>query len=305
MAGKVVHMQRHAGLEAETAPLWRALADPTRRRILDLLTERPRITGEIASHFAISRIAVMRHLEVLAAAELITSRKRGRERWHYLNGVPLQRLLERWSTPAGAAFASSLLRLQDRVKAGAEMDRPAIDVALDVTIADTPKVVFAAMTEDIAGWWGYPAVDARAIGLSLEPGLGGRFIEHWDGGGQIVATITGWSPDSHVRLTGSFHLELAVAVATFDLEEVADGTLVRFTFRAFGVVDPQTAVGFGHALSELVGTRLKALVETGARMGIDGDGKLNVRAIQEPAPASPTPEPRRGGSAGGSSGGGP
>src|SRR6516225_3711583 len=98
MSGEVVQIQRRAALEAQTASLWRALADPTRRQILDLLTERPRITGEIASHFAISRIAVMRHLEVLAAAELITSRKRGRERWHYLNAVPIQRLHERWTT---------------------------------------------------------------------------------------------------------------------------------------------------------------------------------------------------------------
>ena len=50
------------GLEEDTAPLWRALADPTRRRILDLLRERPRVTGEIAAQFPISRIAVMRHL---------------------------------------------------------------------------------------------------------------------------------------------------------------------------------------------------------------------------------------------------
>jgi len=74
--------------------VWRALADPTRRAILDLLRERPRITGDISSHFEISRIAVMRHLDVLAAAGLVTSRKRGRERWHYLNAIPLQRIHE-------------------------------------------------------------------------------------------------------------------------------------------------------------------------------------------------------------------
>jgi DNA-binding transcriptional ArsR family regulator len=52
-----------SGLEDPEASLWRALADPTRRRILDLLRERPRVTGEVASHFAISRVAVMRHLD--------------------------------------------------------------------------------------------------------------------------------------------------------------------------------------------------------------------------------------------------
>ena len=91
-------------LEAETAPLWRALADPTRRRILDRLRAGPAITGEIAAAFPISRIAVMRHLEMLAEAQLITSRKRGRERWHYLNAVPLERLYRRWAGPVEAGF---------------------------------------------------------------------------------------------------------------------------------------------------------------------------------------------------------
>src|SRR6516165_7871743 len=143
MAGNVVQIQGRAELEAQTASLWRALADPTRRQILDLLSDRPRITGEIASHFAVSRIAVMRHLDVLAGAELITSRKRGRERWHYLNVVPLQRLHERWADPVAARFASGLLRLQDRVETEASVvpDRPGIDVAFDVVIAASRAAV--------------------------------------------------------------------------------------------------------------------------------------------------------------------
>ena len=98
-------LERTRQVEAETASLWRALADPTRRRILDLLRAGPAMTGEIAAAFPISRIAVMRHLEVLADAELITSRKRGRERWHYLNSVPLERLHRRWSGPLEAGRA--------------------------------------------------------------------------------------------------------------------------------------------------------------------------------------------------------
>src|SRR6516162_1908983 len=119
MGGNVVPLER--GLEEETAPLWRALADPTRRRILDLLRQRPLITGEIAAQFAISRIAVMRHLEVLSEAGLVTSRKRGRQRWHYLNTVPLQKVHQRWANPAAAGFASALLRLNDSIEAE---DRP-------------------------------------------------------------------------------------------------------------------------------------------------------------------------------------
>ena len=90
--------------------VWAALADPTRRRILDLLRERPLTTGGVAAHFPISRIAVMRHLRVLAAAGLVANRARGRERWHYLNLVSLQTIHERWSRPVASGWATSLLR---------------------------------------------------------------------------------------------------------------------------------------------------------------------------------------------------
>jgi len=261
-------------LEDETAPLWRALSDPTRRRILDLLRERPRITGEIASHFDISRIAVMRHLEVLGEAELITSRKRGRERWHYLNAVPLRRLHERWFDPIASGWASGLLRLQDRVEARVRTmhpSDPAIDVALDVTIDGTPAAVFSALTKDPGGWWGPPFLGSQATGLTLEPRIGGLLLERWDGGGDVVAAVTGWQNDRYLKLTGPFHLGVAVGVATFELEPSEQGTLLRFTFRAVGAIDAEIAEGFAQGWTELVTTRLKALVETGTRLGIAAD----------------------------------
>src|SRR6516164_3305988 len=178
--GAIPEDTRH--LEAETAPLWRALADPTRRRILDLLRVGPAITGEIAAAFPISRIAVMRHLEVLAEADLVTSRKRGRERWHYLNAVPLERLHRRWAGSVEAGFASALIRLQDQIeteRGALDWSRPAVDVALDIVIAGSRHAVFESITERIGEWWGHPAMDERATGVWLEPAVGGRFVEHW------------------------------------------------------------------------------------------------------------------------------
>jgi len=281
MAGNVVPLER--GLEDDTAPLWRALADPTRRRILDLLRERPLITGEIAAQFPISRIAVMRHLEVLAEAGLATSRKRGRERWHYLNTVPLQKLHRRWADPAVTGFASTLLRLQDTVEAeGRHMEpiRPTIDVALDIEIAGTPAAVFAALTKDIGGWWGHPFVTARATSLALDPQLGGLFAERWQNGGQVIASVTSWAQDEHLQLTGSFHMGVGVGVATFDLAESGGGTLLQFSFRAIGVVDAEAAEAMSRAWAELVRTRLKELVETGTRLGIDPDEPATIRSIK-------------------------
>jgi DNA-binding transcriptional ArsR family regulator/uncharacterized protein YndB with AHSA1/START domain len=261
-------------LEDETAPLWRALSDPTRRRILDLLRRRPLITGEIASEFEISRIAVMRHLEVLAQAGLVTSRKRGRERWHYLNAVPLQRLHERWFDPVAAGWASGLLRLQRNVEetevARVNQSDLAIDLALDVTIDATPAKVFAALTRDPGGWWGHPFLRPDATGLTLEPRLGGLLLEQWEEGGAVLAAVTGWQAARHLTLTGPFH-HVALGVATFDLTPTDSGTLLKFSFRAFGVVDPEIAQAMPSGWSELVSTRLKALVESGQRLGIAAD----------------------------------
>jgi DNA-binding transcriptional ArsR family regulator/uncharacterized protein YndB with AHSA1/START domain len=271
------------GLEDETTPLWRALADPTRRRILDLLRQRPLITGQIAAQFPVSRIAVMRHLEVLSEAGLVTSRKRGRERWHYLNAVPLQKLYRRWAEPAAAGLASALLRLQDTVEAeGRHMEpiRPTVDVALDVEIAGSPGAVFAALTKDVGGWWGPPFVTARATSLALDPRLGGLFTERWENGGQVIASVTGWAQDEYLQLTGSFHMGVGVGVAAFDLAEAGAGTLLRFSFRAIGVMDAAVAGDTSLGWAELVGTRLKELVETGTRLGIDPDEPPAVRSIR-------------------------
>ena len=252
--------------------VWRALADPTRRHILDLLREQPRITGDIAAQFQVSRIAVMRHLQVLAAADLVTSRKRGRERWHYLNAVPLQRIHERWVDWAAEGWASGLMHLGRRVEQMSTNDSsPAVDVALDITIAGSPSRVFAALTNDPGAWWGHPYLRAEATALTLEPRLGGLLVERWPSGGAVLATVTGWRDDEYLELTGPFHLGVALGVALFQLSAAEQGTRLQFSFRAIGAIDRSYAERFAQGWTELVGHRLKALVETGTRLGVAAD----------------------------------
>jgi len=200
-----------------------------------------------------------------------------------LNAVPLQQLHRRWADPAAAGFASALLRLADTVEAEGrhmESNRPAIDVALDIEIAGTPAAVFAALTKDVGGWWGHPFVTTRATSLALDPRLGGLFTERWDSGGQVIASVTGWARDEHLQLTGPFHLGIAVGVATFDLAGSATGTMLRFSFRAVGVVDAAVGEAMSRGWAELVQIRLKGLVETGARFGIDPGEPPTVRSIR-------------------------
>ncbi len=263
-----------AELDPDGGPIWLALSDPTRRRILDLLRQRPRITGDIASHFDVSRIAVMRHLQVLAASGLITSRKRGRERWHYLNAVPLQRMYERWVEMHAAGWTSGLLHFGRQLGARAKrmnVDRPTVDVAFDVAIAAPRGLVFAALTEDPGGWWGHPYLRSETTDLTLDARLGGLVVERWNGGGAVLATVTGWTQGRYLQLTGPFHLGLALGIATFELSDSDDGTNLEFSFRAIGAIESQLVERFAEVWGELVGQRLKTLVEAGKRLGVAPD----------------------------------
>lgn len=267
-------------LEAKTAPLWRALADPTRRRILDLLLERPRITGEVATHFRISRIAVMRHLTVLSEAGLIASRKRGRERRYYLNAITLQHIYRRWFDPLAAGWVSGILRLRDGIEAsgpGVESARPSVDIAFDVRIEGSNAAVFNALTRDPGAWWGHPMLRPEATGLTLEARLGGLFVERWRQGGAVLAAVTQWSTDRHLELTGPFHLGLGVGVSSFGLATEGVGTLLQFSFRAFGPIDPDRARIFSEGWRELVTRRLKALVEQGTRLGVSPGAQVAAK----------------------------
>ena len=77
--------------------LFKALADPNRRKLLDLLYATDGQTlSELCEHLAMTRQSVTQHLELLEAANLLATRWRGREKLHFLNPVPLQEIYERW-----------------------------------------------------------------------------------------------------------------------------------------------------------------------------------------------------------------
>ena len=98
--------------EADT--IWKALADPTRREILDLLRDHPRQTTEIVEQFpSLSRFAVMKHLDCLRSSGLVTTRNEGRRRINSLNAAPLRDVIERWIGKYEAYWANTLLRVKD------------------------------------------------------------------------------------------------------------------------------------------------------------------------------------------------
>lgn len=105
-------------------PVWKALSDPTRRSILDLLRKGPRITTEIVGEFPnMSRHAVMKHIDVLRIAGLVITREDGRQRVNSLNVVPIRQIYERWVGPFAELWSSTLLRLKDDVEAGGDSEK--------------------------------------------------------------------------------------------------------------------------------------------------------------------------------------
>lgn len=265
------------------------MADPSRRKILDLLRVRPRTTGQLASEFRISRIAVMRHLAVLSDAGLLVSRKRGRERWHYLNAVPLERLHRRWVVPVEAGWARRLLdldsslgktspRLMDRTGSGL-----AIDIAQELTVARPRHEVFAALT-DVASWWGPPYVSQAATNLRLEARLGGTFEEVWGTqGGRMLAVVTAIEPDHRLELTGPFHLGVVYGVVQFQLDDAGTDTRLSFSHRGIGSVSAEAATAFAGGWKELLTVRLVALIEQGVKLGIAAPTRAKAKGRRDSA----------------------
>jgi DNA-binding transcriptional ArsR family regulator len=94
--------------------VWKALSDPTRRAILDLLRNGPLSTTQIVEGFPrMTRFGVMKHLDVLREAGLVSTREEGRQRLNSLNAVPIRRIYERWVSRYEEFWADQLLRLRD------------------------------------------------------------------------------------------------------------------------------------------------------------------------------------------------
>ena len=104
-----------AGMDDDA--VFKALADPTRRHLLDRLHERDgRTLSELDSELEMSRFGVMKHLRVLEAAGLVVALRSGREKLHYLNPVPIRLIHDRWIDKYTARRASALAGLKTELE---------------------------------------------------------------------------------------------------------------------------------------------------------------------------------------------
>ena len=129
--------------------VFKALADRSRRRLLDKLFKRDGQTlGELALHLPdMSRFGVMKHLRVLEDARLVTTRKAGREKLHYLNPVPIRRIFDRWTSKYARPFTHALADLKKHLEGDDEMDKPGPKHVYEIYIRTTPEKLWQAVTD--------------------------------------------------------------------------------------------------------------------------------------------------------------
>lgn len=115
----MVRTRKSGGASKDLDPVWKALSDPTRRSILDLLLKSPLTTTEIVAHFPnLSRFGVMKHVTVLRDAGLVQERWEGRRVINSLNVVPIRLIYERWVSGYQDLWASTLTSLKQSLENG-------------------------------------------------------------------------------------------------------------------------------------------------------------------------------------------
>src|SRR5437870_9148070 len=97
--------------------VFKALADPTRRDLLDeLFREDGQSLSALEARFSMTRFGVMKHLKLLEEAGLVVTRRRGREKLHYLNPVPIRLIHDRWVSKYAEPWAAGLGELKERLE---------------------------------------------------------------------------------------------------------------------------------------------------------------------------------------------
>jgi uncharacterized protein YndB with AHSA1/START domain/DNA-binding transcriptional ArsR family regulator len=240
------------------ALVFKTLADPTRRLLLDRLqADNGQTLSELCRDLATSRQGVTQHLALLEAAGLISTHRRGREKLHYLNPVPLHEIYQRWIAKFERADLIALRALKTRLEEDGPMtDKPKL---VYVTyIATTPEALWNALTdpEQTAKYWKHRNVSGWAKGDSWEH-------QRPDGGSDGLGSILEVDPPRRLSHTWGWSQDAddpaKQSRVTFDLEPVGDAVRLTLTHEDLSSEDfDDAAQGWAMVLSSL-----KSMLETG------------------------------------------
>jgi uncharacterized protein YndB with AHSA1/START domain/DNA-binding transcriptional ArsR family regulator len=239
--------------------VFKALADPTRRALLDELRERSGQTlGELCEPLAMARQSATQHLDVLEAANLIVTVRRGREKLHYLNPVPLWSIEERWIERFERPRLRALSAIRRRAEEDPMNDRPSY---VYVTyVKSSPERVWDALTDPqlTAEYWGHSNISDWQQGSAWEH-------RRVDGSGIADAIGTVLEADPPRRLTITFDAPgeappQGPSTVSFDIEPYHEIVRLTVTHANLPSDEAREAIAAGWPA---VCANLKSLLETG------------------------------------------
>lgn len=246
--------------------IFKALADPTRRRMLDLLMERDgRTLSDLEEAFPeLSRFGVMKHLKVLEDASLIVTRKQGRFKHHHLNAAPIQELSERWVSKFAKPWARAMVDLKTLLETPSEEttmshDNPA-RLVMQTFIRTTKDKLWDALTDpDMTEQFYFHA----RVESTFEPGAPLRYRTA-DGKVMLDGEILEIDKPRRLKATfvalwGGAPGDQEPSVVTYELETL--GEIVKLTMIHENLAEPmREGVTEGWAV---IFSGLKSLLETG------------------------------------------
>ncbi len=249
----------------EMDAVFKALADPTRRRVLDaLFQEDGQTLSALESRLPMTRFGVMKHLRVLEEARLITTRRRGREKLHFLNPVPIRLIHDRWVSKFAAPWAAALSALKQDLEA----EERRMERMFEIYIKTTPERLWEAITSDEMRrtyWFGVGVTSDWTPGSRYEathpqgaiPIFAGENLEV-DPPHRLVQTYTAqWSEDA---------LSEGTSRVTWEIEPIGDSCKLT-------VIHDQLREGASEAIYggwPQVLSGLKTLLETGESLTTPG-----------------------------------
>jgi uncharacterized protein YndB with AHSA1/START domain len=242
--------------------VFRALADPTRRSLLDeLYREDGQTLGALEARFEITRFGVMKHLRQLEDAGLVVTRRQGRQKLHYLNPVPIRLVHDRWVSKYAEPWAAGLSDLKTRLESPMEK-------VFEIYIRTTPERLWEAITDGDARsnyWFGNQFTSEWTAGSRIEMSnpraeilLGeGENIEVDPPRRLVQKMVALWSDD--VKSEGTSRV-------TWEIEPVGDSCRLTVTHDQLrNGANPEIYGGWPMILSGL-----KTWLETGERLTTPG-----------------------------------
>ena len=193
--------------------VFKALADPSRRLLLDSLNERNGQTlRELCSGLDMARQSVSKHLAVLEAANLVTTVRRGREKLHYLNAAPINEITERWITRSEQGRVHALADLKKALE-DTPMDKPTF--VYTTYIRTTPERLWQALTD--------PAFTERYWGITFDSDWKPGSTVGWNQRGVTIADAEQVvvESDPYRRLAYTWHTFTPEWAAAFDFTDEA------------------------------------------------------------------------------------